>query len=368
MPHKHRAAWTRACVALAGTMLALLVTACNTQHGPTPAEVRAQIVRRIPSSVGDRPGWARDIQAAFAAQKIAPTTAHVCAVLAVIEQESTYRANPPVPGLPKIARAEIYRRAGVLHVPHFVVDAALRVHAPDGTTYAEQLDRVRTEEDLSALFEEMIARVPLGRHLLVGLNPVRTAGPMQVSIAFAQSHARGYPYPLDGSIRQEVFTRRGGLYFGIAHLLGYPTHYTRMLYRFADFNAGWYASRNAAFQRAVGIAVGVSLAQDGDLLRPGASADAPGATEAALRTLQPALGMDANGIRRDLRESDSLAFEDTALYRGVYALAQARANATLSRARVPDIALHGPKLSRKLSTAWYADRVDKRFERCMAKH
>ena len=44
---------------------------------------------------------------------------------------------------------------------------------------------------------------------------------MQVSIGFAQLHAAAtrYPFPLQGSIRDEVFTRRGGLYFGIAHLL-----------------------------------------------------------------------------------------------------------------------------------------------------
>ena len=346
-------------------LLSAVLTACHTQHGPTPADVRAQIARRIPSTVHDRAGWARDIQAALAVQKIAPSTEHICAVLAVVEQESTYRADPPVPGLPKIAREEIYRRAGVLHVPRFVVDAALRVHAPDGSTYAEQLDRVRTEQDLSALFEEMIDRVPLGRHLLAGLNPVHTAGPMQVSIAFAQSHARGYPYSVVGSIRQEVFSRRGGLYFGIAHLLGYPAHYPRMLYRFADFNAGWYASRNAAFQRAVAIASGASLAQDGDLLRPGAALDAPGATESALRALQPSLAMDAAAIRRDLQSSDGSSFEDTGLYRKIYGLAEGRAKGSLARARVPDIALHGPKLRRKLSTAWYASRVDARFQRCM---
>jgi len=353
---------SRACIA--ASILALM-TACSPRPQRTAADVRAEIARRIPAGVVDRRGWAADLYAAFAAQKIEATPSNQCAAIAVVGQESGFVANPLVPGLPKIALAEIHRRAAALHVPQFVVDAALRVHAPDGSTYAEQLARVRTEEDLSALFEEMIERVPLGRHLLAGLNPVHTAGPMQVSIAFAQSHARGYPYPVDGSIRQEVFSRRGGLYFGVAHLLGYPAHYPRMLYRFADFNAGWYASRNAAFQRAVAIASGATLAQDGDLLQPGASIDAPGATEAALRTLQPSLGMDAATIRRDLQASNRLAFEDTALYRSVYTLAEARARAPLARARVPDIALHGPKLSRKLSTAWYAARVDARFQRCM---
>ena len=190
--------------------------------------------------------------------------------MAVIEQESGYKADPMVPGLSKIARAEIQRRADRLHLPGFVVAAALDVRSPDGRTYGARIDALRTEQELSALFEEMADRVPMGRRLLDGFNPIRTGGPMQVRIGFAERHARGYPYPQDGSIRHEVFSRRGGLYFGIKHLLDYPTSYRAPLYRFADFNAGWYASRNAAFQRAVQLASGQPVAFDGDLLTPGA--------------------------------------------------------------------------------------------------
>jgi hypothetical protein len=349
----------------AGALLALLLVGCSQPARRTEADVRADISRHIPVGIPDRAGWANDLYAAFATQDIDPSDSNVCAAIAVIEQESTFRADPPVPGLPQIARAEIDRRAALLHVPRFVVDAALAIHAPDGRSYSEHLAGVHTEDQLSDLFEQMIGAVPMGRRLLSGLNPVHTAGPMQVSVAFAQAHSRGYPYPPEGSIRHEVFSRRGGLYFGVKHLLGYPAHYPRMLYRFADFNAGQYASRNAAFQRAVTVASGIALAQDGDLLRPGATLDAPGATEAVLRRLQPPLPMDAAGIRRDLQGSESLAFEDTTLYRDVYAVAEARAKGPLTRARVPDITLHGPKLTRKLSTAWYASRVDGRYERCM---
>lgn len=338
-------------------------------RGPTPEQVRAELLRRMPSGIADRAGWARDIQAAFAAQKLEPTNAHLCAVIAIVGQESGFQADPPVPNLPRIARIAIYQRAAAVHVPQFAVDAALQMHAPDGRTYAERLDALRTEQQLSALFEEMTARMPFGSgRLLARLNPVHTAGPMQVGIAFAQSHARGYPYPLEGSsIRHEVFTRRGGLYFGTKHLLGYPVAYPKLLYRFADYNAGWYASRNAAFQYAVSVASGRSLARDGDLLRPGASMDAPGATEDALRVLGPALGMDDGAIRRALGQGESPRFDQSPLYRQVYALADRKAGKPLPRALLPEIDLHSPKISRKLSTAWFAQRVDARWKQCMAR-
>ena len=73
----------------------------------------------IPANAGDRRGWATDITAAFAAQGIEPSDENLCSVLAVTEQESTFRANPQVPGLPKIARKEIDRRADQMHIPNF---------------------------------------------------------------------------------------------------------------------------------------------------------------------------------------------------------------------------------------------------------
>lgn len=347
--------------------LALLLGACATppeRPSVRPAsEVRAQLVSLIPAAVPDREGWAADIQAAFAALELPPSTENLCATLAVIEQESTYVADPPVPNLPRIARAEIDRRAAAMHVPQFVVKAALAVDSPDGRTYAQRLGRVRTEKELSYLFEDFIAEVPLGAKLFASKNPVRTGGPMQVSIAYAQEQARErrYPYPDAQSLRREVFTRRGGLYFGIAHLLKYPVGYDRHLYRFADFNAGHYASRNAAFQAALNAAAGTTLALDGDLL----AAEGVGATEAAARALAAGFGMDPAQVRRALQRGDGPEFEDTDLYHAVFERAERRTGRVLPRAVMPRIALESPKITRKLTTEWFANRVQERYQRCV---
>lgn len=347
----------------------LLLAGCATRQPMeprrTPDEVRAEIVQRMPAGTRDREGWARDIQVAFSSQGIAPTSENLCAVLAVTEQESTFTADPRVPGLARIAREEIDRRAASMHVPKFVVNAALRIRSPDGRSYAERIEAVRTERELSAVFEDFIDMVPAGKRLFGGLNPVETGGPMQVRIDFAEAHARDYPYTVDGSIRHEVFSRRGGMYFGTMHLLGYPASYTEPLYRFADFNAGWQASRNAAFQAAVSRASGIELALDGDLLRPGASLDEPGATERAVRALR--LDMSDAAIRRALEKGDALEFEETDLYARVFALAEAAADRPLPRAVLPGIRLESPKITRKLTTAWFANRVNDRWKRCMAR-
>ncbi|AVU77155.1 DUF1615 domain-containing protein [Pseudomonas rhizophila] len=330
-----------------------------------PAEVKAQIVRLLPAKTVDREGWATDIYVAFAAQQISPTTQNICSVLAVTEQESTFQADPAVQGLGKIARQEIDRRAAKMHIPGLLISGALQVRSPNGKSYSDRLNAARSEKELSAIFDDFIGMVPLGKTLFGSFNPVHTGGPMQVSIAFAQANARDYPYAVDGSIRREVFSRRGGMYFGIAHLLGYPVSYTEPLYRFADFNAGWYASRNAAFQHAVSRASGIPLALDGDLILHGSIM--PGSTELAVRTLGRSLGMRNPTIRDQLEQGDSLAFEDSKLYKRVFELAEKAEGKQLPRAVLPGIVLKSPKITRKLTTAWFAKRVDERYRRCMTR-
>jgi hypothetical protein len=357
------------------SLLALALAGCSlTDSGgpaaPSPAASHALIMRLLPEKMPDRVGWATDIYAAFAALDLAPTADNVCAVIAVTEQESTFQATPTVPGLSKIAWKEIDERAERLRIPSFVVRTALKIQSPDGRSYGERIDKARTEQELSEVFEDLIGLVPMGKSLFGSWNPVRTGGPMQVSIAYAEQHAqaRRYPYPVKENIRGEVFTRHGGMYFGIAHLLDYPAVYERQLYRFADFNAGHYASRNAAFQNAVAIATGRELVLDGDLIDHSAGASgAPGKTEQAVRSLGPRLGMSDSEIRRELEKADAADFDRSPLYRRVFEMAQQRRKAELPRAMVPNIRLRSPKITRNLTTQWFAERVETRYRRCLGR-
>jgi hypothetical protein len=308
------------------------------------------------------------MQVAFTAQDLAPTTENICSVLAVTEQESGFHADPSVPGLAKIARREMDRRAAARHVPGFLVDAALWLKSPDGRRYGERLKSARTERQLSDMFQDFIGMVPLGKRLFGDFNPVHTGGPMQVSVVFAEAHSERYPYPIDGSIRHEVFTRRGGLYFGVSHLLGYPAAYDQMLYRFADFNAGHYASRNAAFQQAVTMVSGITLALDGDLVRPGAGRNhPPGAPQRALRPVAGQLGLSDSAMHDALEQGERADFDQTQLYRRLFALAEKIERKPLPRAVLPGIDLKSPKITRHLTTAWFAKRVDERRQRCVAR-
>jgi hypothetical protein len=239
------------------SLAALLVLAgCTTKTTTTspvqrPADVKAQLVRLMPANTADRQGWATDITAAFAAQGIEPSDQNLCSVLAVTEQESTFQANPPVPGLPKIACSEINRRADqsaysqVFGAQYRFADQVIERQELQ-STFGHGSHRKRPER----YFDDMIGIRYRWAKAVWQLEPgaYRRADAGQHRLC-RKTHAKGLSVPRSTArSASEVFTRRGGMYFGIAHLFGYPADYSQPLYRFADFNAGWYASRNAAFQ------------------------------------------------------------------------------------------------------------------------
>jgi len=335
--------------------------------------VRAVALRVLPPNISERSGWADDIATAFAALSIPAQTHKVCALAAVIEQESTWQADPPVANLSKIAKAELDKKRERFGIPKAVMDLALSKTSPDGRSYQQRLDRLRTERELSMLYEDMIREIPLGAQLAGGQNPVRTGGSTQVSVAFATEQMRDKPYPWRpaGTPREEVFKRRGGLYFGATMLLDYPVSYNRMLYRFADYNAGRYSSRNAAVQSLLTQLTGQKIDPDGDLLRykagePVSPRTEPSQAWRALLALQAELGVNAAQIERDLKLEKRFEFETSPTYRRLYQLADKR-GLKPPREQLPDIDLNSPKISRKLTTAWFAERCEMRYRVCLAR-
>lgn len=360
---------------LAATSLSLLaLVSCAgpgsrfARQGPHPVDVRAVIDSALPAAISDRAGWTADIAGSFTKLGLAPTRENACAVVAVIEQESGFQVDPVIPGLGRAALRTVDARARHAGIPLALVHAALDLKSSDGRTYRQRIMAAHTEKQLSDVYEDFTGRVPLGRRLFARWNPIRTRGPMQVNVAFAERFETIKPYPYHDPARDlpdELFTRRASIYFGIAHLLDYQAPYDRYLYRFADYNAGQYASRNAAFQRAASLIAGKPLTADGALLASDPDAKGAGSTERLLFAIAGRLHLSDGDIHQALTQGTIESFAGTDLYRRVFELADRRKGRPLPRAIVPRIRLEGPKIVRPLTTGWYARRVNGRFARCV---
>jgi len=356
---------------------------------PPPALTAREISDLIPERVADRHGWSEVILDGLVRNGVRPERTSVCAVIAVIGQESGFQENPVVPGLARIVRARVDRyktKLGPLGDP--LLERLLDGHAPnDPRSFTARMDTVRTERDVDLLFRDLLsyyqanhpALMELARWAgklvdlddLTELDPITTAGSMQVSVRFATEWARDHEgAAAPGSVRDALYTRAGGVYYGAARLLDYPSHYPLPLYRFADYNAGYYASRNAAVQAQLVQLTGLPLALDGDLLAYERNGDPSAGDSASERAVQAfarrfAPELTPRQIRDDLLQEKTLAFEGTETYRAIKAAVSRRGGRPDEYARLPDLALVSPKLSRPLSTAWFARAVDRRYQACL---
>jgi hypothetical protein len=347
----------------------------------------AAAARLIPERVAERDGWARDALAAIEAVGLVPTAEHVCQVFAVVEQESGYRANPTVPNLGAIVERELGRHAARFGpLGRVAVERLLSAEAPgQSKSFRDRLAAVRSEREVDRIFREMVAyyrdRHPAataaadvaGRlfadRRLEAFNPITTAGSMQVSVRFA-SELGAREGRSESEIREALYTRAGGLRYGVARLLDYETSYPEALFRFADFNAGLYSSRNAAVQAALSELLGVRLALDGDLLIYEADGDVSSRESRSLGALLAfaerfAEDLPAAQVRRDARREKTFEFEATDTYGELRRVYRARTGRNLAPARLPELVLRGPKLTRELSTAWFARSVDRRYRACL---
>ena len=72
-------------------------------------------------------------------------------------------------------------------------------------------------------------------------------------------------------------------------------------------------------------------------------------------------------IRRDLEKGDSLSFGDSTLWKQTFLLADKMAGTRLPREMLPGIKLESPKITRNLTTAWFAQRVNSRYQQCVTR-
>ena len=355
--------------------------------GLTPGEAYLLIKHARPT-VKEPDGWAADLLNVMQAQSIPASRENVCAAIAVIDQESNFNANPAVPGLGKRAEATLREKFGrVPFLSSWAMDW-LDNHPKGDLSYLQRIRAARTERDLDLTYRAMVndagtasnmsllVQSGLFNRLIEERNNISTVGSMQVSVRFALDEARGRRYlPMtlsdDYAVRDELYTRRGGMYYGVKQLLGYDSGYNQKVFRFADFNAGRYSSRNAAFQHIISTLTKQKLALDGDLLlydRKGQPLSTPSGTEKALRSLngRAALGLSDAKIRDDLTQEKAADFGTTQTYIAVKNLYLRKFAKPAPYAELPGIDLSSPKLSHKMTTASYAASVDKRYANCMA--
>jgi hypothetical protein len=369
---------------------AIAGSACvTTPKVPEPPRMTvAEVSARIPTRVSDREGWATDVLAALEQQHRPADPDTVCQVLAIIEQESNFQANPAVPGLPRMIKTELEKRVeklGPLGPP--ALRELLSGKAP-GTklSFEQRLDTLKTERDLDLLFRDILDHyrerfpAPLKALDLFGalfgaspddFNPVTTVGSMQVSVEFAEKLADRERREVS-TVRDELYTRSGGVYYGTARLLAHEAAYTQPLYRFADYNAGVYASRNAALQEQVATLLKLELVLDGDLLaydKHGEPLSRETNTSKAIVTFAQRFApeLTERRIRRDLEEEKTARFESTDTWRAIKRVYAQRMKADPPYARVPEVTLKSPKLTSDRSTAWFAKNVDLRYQRCLGR-
>lgn len=385
------------CTSVSVLALSMMLSACGSswwEDSDEPKLAQEHIRKLIPSRVQQRDSWAQDIADIADELSIPKTKENICSMIAVVDQESNFHADPVVPGLGEKAVKEVQTRLEEKFtdklgdaiggkVAGYFQEILQRYPTPENN-YLSQMRQVKTERELDELYREIFDYMSAHYHVsaltgaakLVGqnisekLNPITTLGSMQVHISYAEENKRKSGNMAD--LRTDLYTQYGGLYYGIHRLMMYPTQYDKPIYRFADYNSGRYSSRNAAFQQMLNALTEEKLSLDGDLLlynKEGGIKPTQSQSEKILNKLfatQKVL-LTPRQIRADLKKEKDQAFEKTDTYKEVIQLYQEHTGKDAFYAMMPEVVISGPKLSREYNTNWFASRVNGRFETCMQK-
>lgn len=372
MSSRRRARLALACGAVA------LLTACPSSPKTAPTPVSAIATDAVfvgfmtqNRRVDDPKGWVNDIWVAIDGLKLPRNNENMCAVMAVIEQESGFKEDPPVAGLSDLLNKKIAATEQNI-VMYAALEVRLNQVVPNSKlTFKQTIKTIKTERDLARWYEAFTEAQFTGiilDQMGKGVDKlISTVGSMQVSIDYARKTAQKLGKP-SSNMRDTLYTRAGGVFYGTTHLLYYPARYDNVIYRFADFNAGQYASRNAGFQVMVAQLSGKKITPDGALVNH--RDDGKNKSSETLDALLVLFGKNAKNIspitiKTDLEQQKTIVFEDTAIYKTVLQLMAAKGKAPILQ-RIPSITLVSEKITRHLTTEWYANSVSGRYKRCMA--
>lgn len=351
----------------------------------------ASLIKAAEPNVHEPNGWATDLLNALSQHHLPQTKENVCAVIAVADQESGFVANPPVPNLGKIAEKAVIEKINKIPLLSGQAEAFLNRFPDPSNSFMQRIRKAKTEKDLDLAYRDLISGLEkyalqfkmgllvnniFARDFIESRNEIDTIGSMQVAVDFAVQYEsyrqRGKTLSLEEiyAIRDRLYTREGGLFYGSLLLLGYDSGYDKKIYRFADFNAGRYSSRNAAFQQVIAELLEQAIATDGDLLMynaDGSIASTISGTEKAIRALVQKFGLGLKDweIRRDLSQEKTMSFNNTATYTTLTKLYKAVKKTPPAYAVIPKIVLHSEKTSRILTTERFATMVNNRYQRCL---
>lgn len=358
---------------------------------PKPTIAVNQVTALIKAAEPQRPdpkSWAIDMLDVLKQHGLAQSKENVCSIIAVVDQESGFVANPAVPNLGKLSEKAVINKLNQIPILGGQAEKFLNTFPDPKQSFMARIRSARTERDLDLAYRDLITELSkrykfdfliknsLARNLIEGQNEIDTIGSMQVAVSFAVQYEReqrqGKALSLEEiyQVRDKLYTRKGGLFYGTLLLLGYETGYDRKIYRFADFNAGRYASRNAAFQALISELTAQKLMLDGDLLiysSSGTITNTLSQTENALRllNLKYSLNLTDKKIRSDLMLEKSQNFRDTQTYKLVRELYQKQTKRKPVYAIIPTIMLNSEKTSRILTTERFAINVNQRYQTCM---
>ena len=365
--------------------LALLLSGCGYFSKPDakidPTLQPTQIANAMPNRGQDKTAWANDMFEIFNTLKIERNNQNICSAVAIIDQESNFKADPPVPNLGKTSLTELNskldKKLGNLLAGYF--RTMLKNEPTPQNSFEKQILAVQTEQQLDRIYHQMfdffsqkyytnkITHITklVGADISEKLDPINTLGSMQVHIDYARDHRRNNGDSED--LRRDLYSRYGGLYYGIHRLILYPANYADPIFRFADYNSGIYSSRNAGFQKMLAELSKQKLDFDGDLLIYNGNGQSQ--SEKALNRLaqQGYITLTPQQISSDLSKEKTAVFENTPTYQTISGLYKMKTGKNPLTAIMPQVVISGVKLRRDYNTQWYADGVKKRYLSCLAK-